>query len=299
MTSSLTSGLLIVDKLRGPTSFAVVARVRRMVGGRSIAVGHAGTLDPLATGVLPVLVGEATKLVPWLMGLDKEYVATVLLGVVTDSCDAEGQVLTTVDASAVTRADVQAALAHFVGEIDQRPPLHSAIKHEGKKLYEMARAGIEFEPAARKVRIDEILLEEWSPPSVVLRVRCGKGTYIRSLARDLGERLGVGGHITALRRTRVGGLRAEDGVDPFVLESLEGARWIPPADAVAHLPALTIDAEVERRVRMGQQGVLATLDALAAPESTTLRLLDTAGRLVAIIERGPNEPRWSIARVFV
>lgn len=281
-------GLLLVDKPRGCTSFAAVAAVRRRLGVRQ--VGHTGTLDPLATGLLQVLVGEATRLTPYLMGLDKVYEAEVLLGLATDSYDADGREVARAEAGHVTEAEVRAALAGFVGRIRQRPPIYSALRKDGVRLYEVARAAArrgevaEVEVAEREVVVHGIELLECAPPRLRLRVHCGKGTYIRSIAHDLGEELGVHGHLTALRRTRIGPHSVADAIDLDALRSGEIApTLVAPAQAVAHLPAITIDAEVERRLRLGQQAVLA---GLMAPDGTTgaVRLLDEAGHLVAIAQ---------------
>jgi tRNA pseudouridine55 synthase len=196
------NGVVVVDKPAGLTSFDVVARVRRALGERR--VGHAGTLDPLATGVLPVCVGEATKLVPFLMGGDKEYEAEARLGVTTDTLDATGTVVAEASADHVSRADVAATLPRFRGRILQTPPMHSALRVDGRRLYELARQGVEVERVARPVEVHALELTAWTPPTLGLRIRCGKGTYVRSLIADLGAALGVGAHMTELRRTRVG-----------------------------------------------------------------------------------------------
>ncbi len=282
-------GLLLVDKPRGPTSFAAVARVRWLLHEKR--VGHAGTLDPLATGLLPILVGEGTKLVPFLMGLDKEYEATVRFGVATDTYDAEGRVTATVDASALTEGAIGDALGAFVGRIAQRPPAYSAIKRDGKRLYELARSGEAVVVDEREVEIHAIDLLGFAPPDATLRVRCGKGTYIRSLAHDLGARLAMGAHLSALRRTRIGPLAVTDATDVFADTPIPPLR--PLAEAVAHLPACAIDEPTRDQLRRGQQRALATL---ALPrDATYVRLLES-NALVAIAER--SEAGWTLARVF-
>jgi tRNA pseudouridine55 synthase len=288
------SGLLLVDKPVGPSSFKAIARVRKLCDERQ--VGHAGTLDPLASGLLQVLVGEATKLVPYLMGLEKEYVATARLGAATDTYDAEGKVTSEAPAAAVAAIDeaaVRAALAGFVGRIAQRPPAFSAIKVDGQRLYERAREqGAESVVVEeREIEIHEISLEGWSSPDATFRVRCGKGTYIRSLAHDLGARLGVGAPHVALRRTRVGAHRVDAACDVFVVE--EAPPLLPLAAAVSHLPGVRVDAAAIARLRMGQQAPLAEL---ASPPPGNFCILDEAGQLVAIAEPGPDHPR--LARVF-
>ena len=285
------NGVLVVDKPGGITSFDVVARVRRALGERR--VGHTGTLDPMATGVLPVCVGEATKLVPFLMGGDKVYEAEALLGVTTDTLDATGTVVATADAAGVTRAAVAAALPRFVGTILQRPPMHSALRVDGRRLYELARKGVEVERAPRPVRVDAIELVTWAPPRLGLRVRCGKGTYIRSLVADLGAALGPGAHLTALRRTRVGPFSLAQAV---MLDTIgPETRLLSPAEALADHATVPLDDLQVRDVRAGKLRTIAELQAPidAGPH---VRLLGPDGSLVAVAEARAG--RLTLARVF-
>jgi tRNA pseudouridine55 synthase len=285
----MTSGVLVVDKPKGLTSFDVVARVRRALGERR--VGHAGTLDPMATGVLPICVGEATKLVPFLQAGEKEYLAELRLGVTTDTQDAEGKILLTREVS-VTREQLDAALPNFIGRILQVPPMHSALHVDGKRLYEFAREGVEVERAPRPVEVREIRVLEFAPPRVELAVTCGKGTYIRTLAADLGEALGCGAHLTALRRTRVGafGLDHAAGVD-----GLAEARLLGLADALGGFPALLLDDSQARDVRDGKKK---TIEQLPAQSSDGwVRLLRPDGSLLAVAESAGG--RLRLERVFV
>lgn len=197
----MINGMIIVDKEAGFTSHDVVAKLRGICGQRKI--GHTGTLDPAATGVLPVMLGSATKLCDMLTEKDKEYVAELLLGVRTDTQDTTGQVLSRQQVE-VTSAQVEEACASFVGVYDQVPPMYSALKVDGKKLYELARAGKEVERAARRVEIHAIEILRMELPLVTMRVACSKGTYIRTLCADIGEKLQCGGTMQSLRRTRVG-----------------------------------------------------------------------------------------------
>src|SRR5207247_2058692 len=225
------SGVLAVNKAAGATSFDVVALVRRRIHVRR--VGHAGTLDPAATGVLPVLIGEATKLTPYLMDQDKEYVATVRFGLTTDTHDTEGRVLSEVTVSRLERRDLEEASRPFVGRIKQIPPMYSAVHHEGRRLYELAREGIEVDREPREVVVHSITVDEVAAPRATLRVVCGKGTYVRVLAADLGAALGYGGAVECLVRCRVGPFYLADAIpwsdvvsaDPAVLWS----RLPPPA----------------------------------------------------------------------
>jgi tRNA pseudouridine55 synthase len=306
------SGVLVVDKPRGVTSFDVVARVRRALGVKR--VGHAGTLDPMATGVLPVCVGEATKLVPFLMANEKEYAARARLGVTTDTLDADGRVTAERDPSAVTRDAVERTLAGFVGVIQQVPPMHSALRKDGRRLYELARAGEEVERAPREVEIRAARVDAWEPPDVAFTVVCGKGTYIRSLAADLGEALGVGAHLVALRRLRVGAFMIEHAV-PLAELDRTGDRqratgdgqwqsgdgqWTEPrllglAEAVGHLPAVTVAAGAARDVRDGK---LAAVRALVPPPGAGphVRILREDGTLLAVCARAGEGLR--LERVF-
>ncbi|HXU67695.1 MAG TPA: tRNA pseudouridine(55) synthase TruB [Polyangia bacterium] len=285
------NGVVVVDKPGGMTSFDVVARVRRVFGERR--VGHTGTLDPMATGVLPVCLGEATKLVPFLMSGDKAYEAELRLGVTTDSADATGTVTSETSAAQVSRADVERAIPGFVGTIQQTPPMHSAVRVGGKRLYEFARAGVEVERAARPVVVHAIELLAFESPTVRILVRCGKGTYIRALAADLGAVLGVGAHLTALRRTQVGPFAIAQAV---TLEALAATTpLLSPAEALADHATVPLDEAQTRDVRAGKLRAIAEL---RAPDGagSHVRLLDARGTLVAVAEQ--HAGRLTLARVF-
>ncbi len=284
---------MVIDKPRGITSFDVVARVRRALGQKR--VGHTGTLDPMATGVLPVCVGEATKLVPFLVAGEKEYAAEALLGVTTDTLDADGHVTAERDASAIGREAISAALGGFRGKSLQVPPMHSALRVGGKRLYELAREGVEVEREAREIEIHDITLgqvvAEGRTVRVGFTVSCGKGTYIRSIAGDLGEKLGVGAHLTGLRRTRVGGFTVATAV---ALDALTAETpLVGLADALVHLPSLMLD---EGQARDVGQGKVKTVEALPVPDAGFLRLLRPDGSLLAVAERHLGKPR--LCRVF-
>ena len=255
MSAPARSGVLAVEKGAGVTSFQVVAHVRRVL--RAPKVGHGGTLDPDATGVLPILVGEATKLTPYLVDLDKEYVATVQLGVTTDTQDASGTVLETRPVPELTRADVEAVLARFTGEIQQVPPMYSALHQGGRRLYEIAREGGEVPREPRRVRIDRLELLSLELPRLGLRVTCGKGTYVRTLAADVGAALGPGASLAALVRTRVGPLTLAACVPWAELRELRHGEtlWprLLPADLpVTGLPEARLDAADLRGFLNGQ-----------------------------------------------
>ena len=196
------NGVIVIDKPQGMTSFDIVRQVRRMCKVRR--VGHAGTLDPLATGVLPVAVGWATRLVEYMMAGEKTYQATMKLGASTDTQDSEGQILEEKEWQHVDRAALDEAVASFVGDIDQLPPMYSALKKDGKPLYQLARQGIEVERQLRSIHIDSIVVDDFAPPLVTFTVHCSKGTYVRTLCHDLGQKLNCGAHMTALRRMSCG-----------------------------------------------------------------------------------------------
>ncbi|MDB4968424.1 MAG: tRNA pseudouridine synthase [Myxococcales bacterium] len=285
------TGVLVIDKPAGLTSFDVVAQVRRALGERR--VGHTGTLDPMATGVLPICVGEATKLVPFLVGGDKEYEAEALLGVTTDSLDATGVVTSETNASHVSRSDVEQALPGFVGVIQQRPPMHSAVRVDGERLYKLAHRGLEVDRAARPVVVHALTLLGFEGPRLRFHVRCGKGTYVRSLAADLGAVLGVGAHLTALRRTRVGPFSLEHAVP---LDALgPAAELTTPAEALADHATVALDVDQMRDVRAGKLRTIATL---RAPEGagSHVRMLGPDGTLVAVAEA--HDGQLTLARVF-
>ena len=248
------AGLVVVDKPGGMTSHDVVARVRRLAGTRK--VGHAGTLDPMATGVLVVGVNRATRLLGHLQLTDKAYDATVRLGVTTTSDDADGEVVATASTDAVTDEAIRVALGALVGEVEQVPSAVSAIKVDGRRAYELVRSGEQVELAARPVRIDSIdvgsVRREGAGVEVDVSVRCSSGTYIRAIARDLGASLGVGGHLTALRRTAVGPF---DLVQASTLDELaDDLRLVPIADAArATFAAVDLSEEHATDVRFGRR----------------------------------------------
>ncbi len=288
-------GLLNIDKPAGPTSHDIVARVRR--GTRVRKVGHAGTLDPMATGVLVLCLGAATRLSEYVMASGKVYRARVRFGIETDTYDAEGTVVAERPV-ALDRAAVEAALDAFRGTIEQVPPMYSAIQRGGRRLYELARAGQEVAREPRPVTIDRLALIAWEPPDAELEIACSPGTYIRSLAHDLGQALGTGAHLAALRRVASGHFTVEDAV---CWDELEAAmadrswrRYVLPADqAVADLSALYLDAAQSEAVRRGQW-----LDADPLPEPGALaRAYDDAGAFLAVLEaRGA---RWKPQKVFL
>ncbi|GAA4757646.1 tRNA pseudouridine(55) synthase TruB [Nocardioides endophyticus] len=270
------SGLVVVDKSGGMTSHDVVSRVRRLAGTRK--VGHAGTLDPMATGVLVLGVNRATRLLGHLMLTEKGYDATIRLGVATTTDDAEGEVTATVSTDGLDEAVVRAAAAEFVGDLQQVPTAVSAIKVDGKRAYQRVRDGEEVELKARPVTVHEITVHAVRGAEVDISVRCSSGTYIRAIARDLGARLGVGGHLTALRRTAVG---PYDLASARSLDQLgEEFSLMPIADAArAAFPTRDLDDTQAADVRVGRalDIGLDTLTAVFAPDGEFLALYEPRG----------------------
>jgi tRNA pseudouridine55 synthase len=243
-------GIIVVDKPAGMTSHDVIAIVRRQLGERR--VGHAGTLDPDATGVLVLGVGRATRLLRFIEIHEKEYEAEVTFGIATATQDASGDVVSEVDASSVARDDVERAAAAMVGEISQVPPMVSAVKVGGERLYRKARRGEEVERAPRRVVVHELEVESFTPgsrASARLRVRCSRGTYVRTLAHDLGNALGVGGHVATLRRVRVGGFVADGAVAP---RAVSEADLRPVIDAVEGYPRRDVTTDEATTVVHGK-----------------------------------------------
>lgn len=295
MSDGTPSGVLVVDKAAGVTSFDAVALVRRHLGVRR--VGHAGTLDPDAVGVLPVLIGESTKLVPYLMDQDKEYVAEIRLGLSTDTLDVSGRVLATAATRDVTEADVRAAVRRFVGRIAQVPPMYSAVHHEGRRLYELAREGIEVDRRPREVVVHSIQVEAMAAPGLTLRIVCGKGTYIRVLAADLGAALGCGAVVERLSRVRVGPFTRQSAVPwPELAEGKRDALWrrmLPPESALAGWPAVRLPAAAVGAFVNGRP--------VGAPPGTPgglVRVHDEEGRLIGIGEAAVQAAKVRPVRIL-
>ena len=292
------SGILNIDKPPGWTSHDVVKAVRRAAGVRR--VGHAGTLDPLATGVLVVCMGSATRVIEDIQAGTKTYQARARLGIATTTYDAEGEVTSEHDASGVTLDEVEAHLDDLRGEILQRPPMYSAVRHEGKRLYELAREGIEVERQPRPVTVYELTLTEFEPPDLALEMRVSKGTYVRSIIHDLGQALGVGAHLTALKRTAVGNFTIDEAETVERVAAAFDDGWWPnitfPLDtALLHLPALIVDEDAEAAIRNGRQ-----IDGRPppGPDGARVRCYSTDGRFIALMRWDGVSGRWQPDRVF-
>lgn len=284
------NGIVLVDKPQGVTSFDVVRQVRRW--SRIRQVGHCGTLDPLATGLLPIAVGSATRLVEYLMADEKEYLATFALGAETDTQDASGRVLATHPWNTVTAAALAAACGAFTGAISQIPPMYSALKRDGVPLYRLARQGVEVERTPRNITISRIDLCTFAPPLVTIRVVCSKGTYIRTLVHDLGRHLVCGAHLTALRRERCGTLTVNNARTLDELQRLVDASLPLPslsqAEAMAGYPVVVVREEGWGRLANGVAPTLAEVDGASQIVPGSLVCLLTAGRLAAVASFAPG-----------
>ncbi len=272
-------GVLLLNKPVGITSNAALQKAKWLLNAKK--AGHTGTLDPFADGLLPLCFGEATKFSAYLLDADKHYRAVLQLGTTTTTGDPEGEVLDTREA-AVSRDDIATVLPRFMGEIEQIPPMHSALKHQGRPLYEYARAGIEIERPPRKVTIRALELIECAPQRVVLDVQCSAGTYIRTLAQDIGAALGCGAHLTALTRTAAGGFSLNQAHTLAELETLDPSRrtaLLQPADClVSHLPALYLDDASTTALCQGRS------IAHPAPHAGLVRLYTAANRFLGLAQ---------------
>jgi len=297
------NGFLNFNKPPGMTSMDGLRNIKRITGQRQ-KVGHAGTMDPLARGVLPICFGQATRLMDHVLDGVKRYQVEIELGATTATYDAEGEVVRTGDPGAITPEDVQAALPSFIGVIEQTPPMYSAIKVNGQRLYKLARAGIEVERKSRTVEIYDIQLVRFARPRVVLKVECGRGVYIRSLAHDLGEVLGCGGYVTDLVRQYSGGFSIDQSV---TLEQLEAAplsepggwqHYLHPVDwALRDLKSVTISLHAEQFLRHGQSVTLGRPD----PEAGYLeqfRAYTAQGTFLALVRYDRPANLWRPVKVF-
>jgi tRNA pseudouridine55 synthase len=290
-------GVLNVDKPSGISSYDVIRHVKRLLYSQStlgnrqsrIPLGHAGTLDPLASGVLLVLIGEATKISRFLLNLPKEYVAGVLFGKRTDTDDITGKTLDERPMDSLTAESVRAALDRFTGEIEQVPPAFSALKQDGKPLYRLARKGQEVHPRSRKVIVYEQELLEWKACTATIRYRVSSGTYVRALARDLGACVGTGATLASLVRTKVGHFQVEDAVAPDALDAASLHARLTPVDAALDgMPHVTVTGLQAQHLRQGQ--VVKGTDEQVQPEAGRLVLAETDDRsfLAIAVSKGTD-----------
>lgn len=302
-SSAVRSGFINFNKPTGITSMDALRRIKRITGQRQ-KVGHAGTMDPLAHGVLPICFGQATRLMEYVVGGTKCYTVEIKLGETTATFDAEGEVLKTGDPSSVSRADVEAAIPSFIGTVQQTPPMYSAIKVKGQRLYKLARAGIEIEREARTVEVYGIDIVEFELPRLVISVECGRGVYMRSLAHDLGELLGCGGYVTGLVRTYSGGFPLEESV---TLEQLEEStaedatswlEYLHPIDSVLRsFRSVTVSSRAEQYLKNGQSVGIGR----EKPDAGYLeqfRVYSPEGRFLALARCDLSTNTWKPVKVF-
>jgi tRNA pseudouridine55 synthase len=288
------SGVLVVDKPVGLTSHDVVQIVRK--GTNIRRAGHTGTLDPRASGVLVILIGPAVRLSEYVSASDKRYQAIIKLGTTTDTYDADGHITSSGPVN-ISETQFDDTLSQFVGEIEQIPPPYSAVKVKGRKAYEMAREGEEVDLQPRKIQVYNLELLEWAPPEAVIDVYCSSGTYVRSLAHDLGKELGCGAYLVGLRRTKSGRFTLRDAVPLRKLrEAFEAGNWyqylIPAAEALSDWPALELDIDQVEAVRHGHR-------VPAEPEASGMaRGISQQGELVALLEVDQSTMEWQPRKVF-
>jgi tRNA pseudouridine55 synthase len=292
---NVVSGVLVLDKPIGLTSHDVVQIIRRGTGIRR--AGHTGTLDPRASGVLVVLIGPAVRLSEYVSASDKRYQATVRLGSSTDTFDAEGRITSSMPIDDIEEDYFNETLQQFVGEIEQVPPPYSAVKVKGRKAYEMAREGEEVDLQPRIIHVYSLEVLEWAPPEAVIDVYCSSGTYVRSLANDLGRALGVGAHLVGLRRTKSGRFTLRDAVPLRRLqEAFDAGNWykylIPAAEALADWPMVELDADEVELVRHGHR--IPTLTG----QTGWARGISQQGDLVALIQVDEETNEWQPRKVF-
>lgn len=288
--SSGPCGFLVVDKPTGWTSHDVVEAARGWFGTRR--VGHLGTLDPLATGVLPLAIREATKLIPYLPEAKKKYAGTIKLGIATDTFDAEGNEVARYEGSLPDEDRVKKALSEFIGEIMQTPPLYSSVKYEGEPLYKLARRGESVDPPPRPVNIHEVTLETYDPPNLGISVSCGPGTYVRAIANDLGQELGCGAHLAGLRREESGPFRIESAFTPESFDSKEPserASCLISPDKALEISSIALPDDKVRQIRNGSR-IYEPLS-FVAPVRPGQRFMaeDLKGGLVGLLELRPDK----------
>ncbi len=303
------NGILNINKPPGKTSANVVAVVKRLTGERR--VGHAGTLDPIATGVLPVCLGQGTRVIEFLIDATKTYRAEIELGVATDTYDASGKITQKKDPSHIHREQLESALAPFRGLIYQTPPMYSAVKHQGQRLYKLARAGIEVERKSRPARIHRLEIIDWQPPVVTIDVVCGKGTYIRSLAHELGQSLDCGANLKNLIRLSYGPFDVKAAVSvPQLQDAFHHDYWqhfVHPIDVVLlHWRAIVVNEATEYAIRNGNSvdlsgvsNITGSLEQSALPSGKTYcRTYTLNGDFLGVLRLNPESKQWQPEKVF-
>ena len=301
MTSSSVDGVLILDKPPGISSMEVVRRIKRASGVKK--VGHAGTLDPMATGVIPICLGNATRLMEYMFDSSKEYVGEVCLGVSTDSYDADGQITHRSNPSEISRDMVEDVLESFSGQIEQTPPMFSALKKRGRRLYELARQGIEVEREPRPMTVHSIRLANWRPPVATVRIECSRGFYMRSLAHDIGARLGCGAHLQSLVRLRTGCFRIDAALSlDAACRSFQEGVWreslISPDIVLGHMRAIIVGISEQRMIQNGGQIPSKAISGSLKPDER-FRAYTQDGRFLAIMRFDTSEMSWQPHKVFI
>ena len=306
-------GILNIDKPWGQTSYSIVSTVKRLTGERR--VGHAGTLDPAATGVLPVCLGQGTRVIEFLMDSTKAYRAEIEFGVATDTYDASGRVTQKSDPAGINQGQLESALSSFCGLIHQMPPIYSAVKHQGKPLYKLARAGITVKRKSRPVTIHHLELVDWRSPVVTIEVVCGKGTYIRSLAHDLGQVLGCGAHLKSLIRLRCGLFDIRDAISlPQLEHAFRYGYWhhfVYPIDSVLlHWTAMVVSDDAGQDMRNGRPLILKDDDNQGSDylkqhvmkwssSKNRCRVYALDGRFLGVLRFDSEKEQWQPEKVFL
>lgn len=300
MIPGSTDGILVLDKPLGISSMDAVRRIKRASGIKR--VGHGGTLDPMATGVIPICLGRATRLMEYMLDSSKEYVGELCLGISTDSYDAEGEITHRYDPSDVTRDQVEDVLNGFLGQIEQVPPMFSALKRHGKRLYELARQGIEVEREPRPMTVHSIRLANWKPPIATVQIECSRGFYMRSLAHDIGVRLGCGAHLRSLRRLRTGRFRIADAVlIEHAQRSFEDGSWtellFSPDSVLGDLRALVVGERKRNDIQNGRAVPLAG-ERCDAQSDERFRAYSLNGEFLAVMRFDSSGKCWRPDKVF-
>jgi len=304
----IMDGILNINKPKDRTSFSIVAIVKRLSGEQR--VGHAGTLDPAATGVLPVCFGQGTRVVEFLVDTTKVYRAEIELGVATDTYDASGKVIQVADYSGISQCQLESALTSYCGLIEQTPPMYSAVKYQGRPLYQLARAGITVERKSRPTKIHKLELIEWQPPIFTIEVVCGKGTYIRSLAHDLGQTMGCGAHLKSLVRLRCGPFDIKDAISlPQLEDAFDYGYWrqfVYPIDTVlSHWSAIVVGDTDGQAIRNGRPLSLENNTCPgqylpeSVPEKTRCRAYALDGRFLGVLRFSAERGQWHPEKVFL
>ncbi len=301
MTAMPPSGILNVDKPYGMTSMDVVRRVKRALRVKK-GVGHGGTLDPIATGVIPVCIGQATRVMEYVLGGSKEYTCQIYMGASTDTYDAMGEIVSERDSSHVTFEGIKSVLREFRGEIEQVPPVYSALKRQGRRLYDLARQGVEVELEPRPVVVHEVSLAEWDPPIATVDIVCGKGFYVRSLAHDVGDALGCGGHLKTLVRRRTGPFHLDDSVSlEEAVQGIESGQvsdlLAPPDSVLESMPAIIVGQQHLTAVRNGRP-LPSGMGAAADSDTDHARAYAPDGAFVAIMRFDSDLMQWRPSKVF-